>query len=77
VGVAYVDLEPFNLAIAVIVACIKATIVILFFMHVKYSSRLVQVTAATGFFFLIIMFGITLTDYLARPLTTEIIAPGK
>ncbi|MFN8059799.1 MAG: cytochrome C oxidase subunit IV family protein [Vicinamibacterales bacterium] len=77
VAIAYVDLGPLNLPVAVGIACVKATLVILFFMHVKYSSKLVQVTVATGFFFLIIMFGITLTDYGSRPTTTAIIAPGK
>jgi cytochrome c oxidase subunit 4 len=77
VGIAYVDLGFLNLPVAVAIACVKATIVILFFMHVKYSSKLVQVTAATGFFFLIILFGIAMTDYAARPLTTQVIAPGK
>lgn len=73
VGAAYVDLGVLNLPVAVAIACFKATIVILYFMHVKYSSKIIQLTAATGFFFLIILFGITITDYMTR----NIVALGK
>jgi cytochrome c oxidase subunit 4 len=73
VGAAYVDLGALNLPVAVAIACFKATIVILYFMHVKYSSKIVKLTAATGFFFLIILFGITITDYMTR----NIVALGK
>lgn len=73
VGIAYVDLGFLNLPVAVAIACFKATIVILYFMHVKYCSKLVKVTAATGFFFLIILFGITMSDYMTR----NILALGK
>jgi len=45
----------------------KALLVILFFMHVKDSSRLTRLTVVAGFFWLAILIGITLTDYLSRP----------
>ncbi len=61
-----VDLGSFNLPVAMAVAVTKALLVILIFMEVKYSSRLVQVTAASGFLFLGIMILYTMTDYLSR-----------
>lgn len=73
VGAAYVDLGFLNLPVAVAIACVKATVVVLYFMHVKYSSRIVQLTAVTGFFFLIVLFGITMGDYFTR----NIVALGK
>lgn len=55
-----------NLAIAMTIAIVKATLIILFFMHVKYSSRLVWVYAGASFVWLLIMFAITFGDYLTR-----------
>lgn len=66
VAVAYVDLGVLNLPIALAIAVAKAMLVIMFFMHVKYSPRLVQVTAFTGFLFLGILVAITMSDYLTR-----------
>lgn len=64
--VSRVDLGFFNLPVAMAVAVTKALLVILIFMEVKYSPRLVQVTAASGFLFLGIMILYTMTDYLSR-----------
>jgi cytochrome c oxidase subunit 4 len=66
VGVAYVDLGAFNLAVALATAITKATLVILFFMHVKYSGHMVKVYVVAGVLFVIIMIGITLSDYMTR-----------
>ncbi len=66
VGVAFVDLGHFNFPVALAIAITKATLVILFFMHVIHSSRLTKLIVATGFFFLLVLFGLTLTDYLSR-----------
>jgi cytochrome c oxidase subunit 4 len=66
VGASRVDLGALNVVVAVIIACIKATVVVLFFMHVKYSSPLVKLTAAVGFIWLIFMFTLTFTDYIGR-----------
>ena len=63
---ARVDLGVFNPIIALGIACTKAVIVILFFMHVKYSPRLVWVFVAAGFIWLAIMVDLTLSDYLTR-----------
>ena len=51
---------------AIAIAITKATLVILFFMHVKYSSKLTKFVVASCFFFLAILFGLTMTDYLSR-----------
>jgi cytochrome c oxidase subunit 4 len=66
VTVAFVNLGALNFPVALGIAVFKATLVVLFFMHVKYSSRLTKLVVGTAFFFLIILFGLTLTDYLSR-----------
>ena len=66
VGVAFINLGMLNFPVALSIAILKATLVILFFMHVKYSSRLTKLVAGGAFFFLIILFGLTMTDYLSR-----------
>jgi cytochrome c oxidase subunit 4 len=70
VAVAFINVHPFNFAIALGIAITKATLVILFFMHAKYSSKLTKMFVATAFFFLIILFALTLTDYTSRGLKT-------
>lgn len=67
VGVARLNLGPFNDIVALAIAVFKALLVILFFMHVKDSSRLTRLTVIAGFFWLALMIGVTLTDYLSRP----------
>jgi cytochrome c oxidase subunit IV len=67
VGVAYLDLGIANDLVALAIAVGKALLVLLFFMHVKESTRLTKLTVAAGFFWLAILIGITLTDYLSRP----------
>ena len=66
VGVAFVNLGPFNFPVAISIAILKATLVVLFFMHAKFSSRLTKLFIATGFFFLLILFTLTMTDYVSR-----------
>ena len=66
--VSRVNLGYLNLPVAMAVAVTKALLVILIFMEVKYSPKLVQVTAAAGFLFLGIMILYTMTDYLSRNL---------
>jgi cytochrome c oxidase subunit 4 len=64
--VSRVNLGYLNLPVALAVAVTKALLVILIFMEVKYSPKLVQVTAAVGFLILGIMILYTMTDYLSR-----------
>ena len=63
---AFVDLGPFNPAVAMAIAIFKATLVVLYFMHVKYSSRLTKLVVLTGLFFLVILLGETMMDYATR-----------
>jgi cytochrome c oxidase subunit 4 len=64
--VAYVDLGELNLAAAMAIAIIKAVLIVLFFMHVRYGRKLTGVFAAAGFFWLAIMLIFTLCDYATR-----------
>ena len=66
VAAAKVDMGALNNIVMLAIACTKASLVILFFMHVRWSSRLTWVVAMAGFFWLLILFGITMTDYLTR-----------
>ena len=66
--VAFYDLGPLNNVLMLGIAMTKATLVILYFMHVRWATRLTWVVAASGFVWLIILFGITMTDYLTRHL---------
>lgn len=63
---ATIDMGPFNAPVAVFIACIKAALVIGFFMHLKDSNRLTKITAAGALFWLMILFVLTLTDFLSR-----------
>lgn len=63
---AYVDLGIFNPVVALAIATIKAVVVILFFMHVKYQSKLIKMTVAAGFFTFFALITMTLSDYISR-----------
>jgi cytochrome c oxidase subunit 4 len=63
------DFGVFNNAVALGIAVTKATLVVLFFMHVKYSSRLTWLVVASGFVWLVILLAITLSDYYSPLLT--------
>jgi cytochrome c oxidase subunit 4 len=66
VAAAFVNLGALNFPVAISIAIVKATLVVLFFMHLKYSSKLTKLVCASAFFFLIVLFGLTMTDYLSR-----------
>lgn len=66
VGAAFIDLGPYNIVVALTIAVTKAVLVILYFMHVRYSPRVTWVVTAAGFFWLAIMIGLTLSDFLSR-----------
>jgi cytochrome c oxidase subunit 4 len=70
VWVAFLNLGQLNFTVAISIAIVKATLVILFFMHAKYSSRLTKLFVGTAFFFLFILLGLTMTDYLSRGFRT-------
>ena len=66
---AFVNLGMFNFPVAMLIAVIKASLVVWFFMHVKYQSHLTKLTLATGLFFLAILLGMELIDYSSRAFT--------
>jgi len=57
---------PLNVVIALTIAVIKATLVVLYFMHVRYSSRLIWLIFASALFWMGILFALTFSDYLTR-----------
>ena len=66
VQAAKIDLGRWNIVLALTIAVTKMTLVILFFMHGKYSSRRTKLIIASGFFWLAIMLVLTLADYTTR-----------
>lgn len=68
ISVAYIDLGPYNVIIALVIAAIKASLVAYFFMHIRTSSRLTWTVAIGGFFWLFILFSLTFSDFLSRPI---------
>ena len=66
VACSYVELGVFNAVVALAIACIKASLVVLFFMHVRYSSRLMKLTVAAGIFTFLVLITMTMTDYISR-----------
>ncbi len=67
VWAAFLDLPgSYNTILALSIAILKATLVILYFMHVRYSSRLTWVYAGAGFFWLVILLAFLMSDYLSR-----------
>lgn len=57
---------PLNAVVALTIAVIKATLVVLYFMHMRYSSRLIWVVFGSALFWLAIMFALTFSDYSTR-----------
>lgn len=66
VEVAFFDLGILSFSVALVIACFKAMLVILYFMHVRYSSGLTGIFVAAGFIFLAIMLTFTLLDSASR-----------
>jgi cytochrome c oxidase subunit 4 len=65
-SIAYIDLGPFNLIVALTIAIVKALLVALFFMHIKGSNRLLHLAAAAGLLWLFILIALTFSDYATR-----------
>lgn len=65
-AVSYVDLGPWSTVVALAIAFFKATLVVLFFMHLRYSPKLFGIVMGASIFWLLILFGITLSDYISR-----------
>jgi len=66
VGASYVDMGPLNPVIALAIAATKMILVVLFFMHVKYSTKLTKLTVGAGLFTFLVLVGMTLSDYWTR-----------
>ena len=66
VAVAFVDLGPFNVMVAVTIAAVKAYVVVLYFMHVKYSNKVIWLSAVAGFIWFGLMLALTFSDYATR-----------
>jgi len=66
VFVATLDLGPFNAVVALSIATVKALLVLLFFMELRYSTALTKVAVVSAVFFLMLLAGLTLSDYLTR-----------
>ncbi len=60
------EMGIFNPIVALAIACTKAVIVILFFMHVFFQSKLIKMTVAAGFFTFLVLIIMTLSDYMSR-----------
>lgn len=65
-GVAFVDLGAMNTVVALVIAVFKMLLVILFFMHVRYSSQLTKIVVSAAFLWLAILIVISSSDYLTR-----------
>jgi cytochrome c oxidase subunit 4 len=68
VVVAFQDFGALNDVVALSIAVIKATLVVLFFMHVFHTTRLTKLVVVAGFFWLFLLIVLTLSDYLSRGL---------
>ena len=66
VFVATLNLGPFNPIVALGIATVKALLVLLFFMELRYSTALTKVAVIAAVFFLMLLLGLTLSDYLTR-----------
>ena len=66
VAARYVELGRFNIVVALSIATVKAVLVVLYFMHVRYSSRLTWVFASAAFLWLGILLALTFNDYVSR-----------
>jgi cytochrome c oxidase subunit IV len=66
-AVSFVDLGPFNAVVALVIATVKALLVVLFFMHVKYTSeKLTKIVIASAIFWLFLLLALSMADYATR-----------
>ncbi|MBS1852114.1 MAG: cytochrome C oxidase subunit IV family protein [Acidobacteria bacterium] len=69
VGAAFIDLGPLNTIVALGIATLKAVVVVLYFMHVKYThERMTKAVVVSGFFFLLLLLALSMMDYTTRGL---------
>jgi len=72
VGVALIDLGRMNTVVALTIAVVKAVLVLLFFMHLRYSSRLTWLVVSAGMVWLMVLISLTMSDFLTRGLMAAI-----
>ena len=72
--VAFVDLGPFSVVVALTIACVKMLLVALFFMHIRHSSKLTKLVVLGGLLWLAILLMLTMTDFATRGVLG---VPGK
>jgi cytochrome c oxidase subunit 4 len=66
-GVAFLDLGPLNVIVALVIATVKALLVVLFFMHVKYTSeKLTKIVIVSAIFWLLLLLALSMADYATR-----------
>ena len=66
-GVSFIDLGPFNTIVALVIATFKALLVVLFFMHVKYTGeKQTKTVIIAAIFWLLLLLGLSLADYTTR-----------
>ncbi len=66
VGAAFVNLGRFNIVVALLIATVKATLVVLIFMHAKYAPERTKLVIIAGIFWLALLLFMTLSDYASR-----------
>ena len=70
-GVSFIELGDWNIVLALVIATIKGTLVVLFFMHLYYSTKLTKVAMIAAIFFLFLLLSLSMTDYLTRAWQTN------
>lgn len=66
VAASYVEMYVFNAVVALAIAVVKMTLVVLFFMHIKYSTKLTKLTVISGIFIFLGLISMTMADYMSR-----------
>jgi cytochrome c oxidase subunit 4 len=66
VWASFIEMGPWNPVVALAIATAKATLVVLYFMHVRYSTKLTWLTVFSAVFMFLVLIGMTLTDYFTR-----------
>ena len=64
--VAYVDLGPFSVVVAITIAVIKMLLVALFFMHMRHGTMLMKVVVSAGLLWLVILLLLSMSDFFTR-----------
>jgi cytochrome c oxidase subunit 4 len=66
VGAAYIHFGAFNTVVAMVISLTKGLLIVLFFMHLKRAEPLIRLFACAGFFWLLLLLALALSDFLTR-----------